>query len=1139
MFNQKAIQPGISIADRFVLQEQIGAGRMSSVYSALDSGAGDAMVAVKILNTSHPDEIKWEVFKRETAALKRLNHSNIVGLRQSGQLEGDGPFYLVLDYLPHSLDSYLKGNSKLSPGAFDQYRVMRELAEALAYAHSQNIIHRDIKPSNIMLDENGCPYLTDFGISKLLTHLTVGETLAGFWSAGYAAPEQQAAKPANFKSDIYSLGAVFYHMLSGNVPPPEGPRPVAVGNYISGQPQIRAVLERMLAEVPEERKYTGPSLVAALEGITRQVEVSPNHSLILTRTSINSLLSGGYIPIPSFEAAAAAINSQLGGDSIGEVHIQQDHRDRSKVHILGDSVRLICTPDKDVPNALAVLTVEFPYLPVLERDKERAMLYRASWRPVAPGSGVPINSDINTLIEGLADFESAKTVQLDSRHSRRDFIDRWRSALSKEERLIAEGGLRYQQVKDAGDCLQFILSESPPDNLNWPDEAHMAVVLPSPTTTGRPRFIPVGNLDEIRGQTVSVYKENQRLSRPDTDEIPNIGHLVLNSIANRSANNRKQNAVRKFQSGESANPALADVIVEPGRATHMPFPSLDYYQDWLSDDKKEAVSKAISSNELFLIQGPPGTGKTAVIAEIVLQVLKRNPDARILLSSQSNDAVNHALTQIAKAAGNVLPEMIRLGRPEKIRSENWTIERRASILRQDVTDKCTTVLDDLGHVERRARADTRTAGAVADTYSQIEDGVAVWVEEAKELIAELRECERQHEIAQRSHNRTILMLHVNDQMEDIQARLKSQLDALAGLMSLQIEYTGTNASEVLNQIIRASAVLHTTSDDDLDVAEAEVRKTQKTRSIIHEWMQVAGQTPDIMRLIVEQSNVVAATCQFSGSKTMPEASFDLAIIDEAGRATVPEVLIPITKAQRIILVGDERQLPPMVDAAIVDSFTVGTPDDVPLDTSLFQTLVEQAEQEDHWHLVSLRRQYRMHAAIGNLISQVFYDGSLEQGRTEDSFQDYEWLPHRVSWISTSVLNDRGENQRGPSFVNLTEAKLILQWLRTFEEQCRQRDLRPEVGIISGYQAQVEHLDQLIDAENGGRWHNLSIEVATVDAFQGRECDVVLYSTVRSNNERRIGFLRDYRRINVALSRARDMLVIVGDDFMMRNAEIGM
>ena len=111
-------------------------------------------------------------------------------------------------------------------------------------------------------------------------------------------------------------------------------------------------------------------------------------------------------------------------------------------------------------------------------------------------------------------------------------------------------------------------------------------------------------------------------------------------------------------------------------------------------------------------------------------------------------------------------------------------------------------------------------------------------------------------------------------------------------------------------------------------------------------------------------------------------------------------------------------------------------------------------------------------------------------------------------------------------------------LDKMEAKCRERRRRPTVGVITGYSAQVERLITQIDPADRSKWQNLEIEIATVDSFQGRECDVVVYSTVRSNTNSTIGFLKDYRRINVALSRARDLLVIVGDDFMMENATMG-
>ena len=1125
------IEPGSVIADRFAIQERIGEGRMSFVYSALDRAMSNARVAVKILNTAQPNAIRREVFKRETEALRRLSHPNIVGMRDSGYLDHEDTFYLALDYLPYSLDGYLKGSSPLAK--FEPYRAMRELAEALACAHSYNIIHRDVKPSNILLDEDGRPYLSDFGISKLFTHISIGETLAPFWSPGYASPEQQAHGDTGLKSDIYSLGVVFFQMLSGQAPPPEGPRPPMVDNFISGQAQVRTVLKRMLAEQPSDRHYTSSQLVAALEGITRQVETLPVLSLVLTRTAIGNLREYGYTQSDDFSAAAEVVKDQLGGLSRSEVFIQRDHRDQSTVRIMGDSLRFICKLDDNGGAPLVAVAIHAPHQLDHDQQKSRAMPYRVIWEPVQSSDSASANHDLSGLMEQLDRFESENTATHENRRSRRDFIDRWQAVLDRQERRITESGLKYESVVATDDSLRFTLSEPPPDDLDWVEDDPLAVEIPSQTTTGGNRTYPVGSLLEIRGNSVEVVRERRR-SRRQEQSIPETGWIKRNPIEIRSALIRQDRAIRAFLNGDMVNPDLANVIVEPTSATRMAPPSLDFYQERLSEDKKEAVRKAVASNELFLIQGPPGTGKTTVIAEIVLQILRRNPDARILLSSQSNVAVDHALSQIAGAAGAEAPSMIRLGRPEKITGDDWTIQGRAHTLRQDIFGRCGVVLDEFRQEERDARAHSEIGDGQSNPGTL--DGVVEWIDEAKELVVELREYQQQHEASQRSRTAGATRSYVTDALEETQARLHNQFGALTDLLALPIRYTGSNADEVLNHIIKAVAPSSagepaTTGPDD------ELRRIQEICNTIEEWMQVAGNTLDMMRLIVEESSVVAATCLYSGGRRMPEANFDWAIIDEAGRATVPEVLIPIVKSKRTILVGDERQLPPMVEemeVAEVDDIT----GDYRLDTSLFQILVEQAEGADNHHLASLRRQYRMHPAIGNLISQVFYDGALEHGTTKDGFPDYGWLPTPVTWLSTSGLPNKEEIRQGKSFANLTEGTLTLRWLQDLEERCRQQDRQPVVGIISGYQAQVEQLSRLIDPGNGDRWQRISIEIATVDSFQGRECDVVVYSTVRSNSERRIGFLKDYRRVNVALSRARHQLLIIGDDFMMRNANMG-
>ena len=418
MLDRFPVTPGELIADRYRIRERIGRGRMSSVYRASDEAARqtEVSVAVKILDAAHPDEIQRQLFKRETDALKRLNHHNVVTLRDSGLLGEGGPFYLALDYLPYSLDDCLQGDAAARPENFDPHRIMRELAQALAHAHSQNIIHRDIKPSNILLAADGRSCLADFGISKLLTSLSVGQTLAGFWSPGYAAPEQQAGQPADFKSDLYSLGAVFYHLLSGEAPQPEGPRPAAVDNNVSAPADIRAILKTMLNRNPEERKYIGGELAAYLESITRQVETLPTQYLILTNNAVRRVREAGRILSDDRSAAGESIKNNLGGTQINEVYVQQNRQDENVIRILGDTLLLICKPADDCAGLL-VIDVQAPYQAGLERQKERAMPYRALWNPVQYSSEVPSNNALNGLLEQLRNFEKSNTAEQESRRS--------------------------------------------------------------------------------------------------------------------------------------------------------------------------------------------------------------------------------------------------------------------------------------------------------------------------------------------------------------------------------------------------------------------------------------------------------------------------------------------------------------------------------------------------------------------------------------------------------------------------------------------------------------------------------------------------------------------------------------------------
>ena len=1142
-------------ADQYILQERIGNGRMSSVYLALDSATGNTPVAIKVLNTAHTDAIKHQLFKRETEALKRLTHPNVVRMRSGKWSTSDEAYYIVLDYIPYSLDRYLRGEIKEQLSGFETYRVMREMAEALSYAHAEGVIHRDIKPSNILLDENSHPKLTDFGISKLLKQLTVGETLAGFWSGGYASPEQRSNEPVSASSDIYSLGAVFLHMLSGREPPHQGPTPSMVDAEVDGPPALRNVLKRMLIPDPSERLSSGTELLRLLE-VTRRLETVPSHFLILTRNAIDGIVSSGISLTSNFEDVSEGLLEDLGGMDLDDVHIRRHRRSPEDVIIIGSSLRLICTPAEE-RDALVVKTVQMPHMPTLDSERGPAMSYRAMWTPVQPGfrgneshdSMKLASEQLTNLLAQLDTHEAAGSISHEHRLTRRDFIERWETALSKSRNRIERkaSAMQYLDVEEDPHYLRFSLAELAPDNLGWPEDTPLAI-----RKARGSRTRPIGNLVEMRGHIVEVARMIGGLRRDDTP-VPKKGQLLLDLTEASTAISRQQDAVHDFLADKMVNPDLGRVIVDPSIATSSSGRDFHFFQDWLSEDKREAVRRAVVTNEMFLIQGPPGTGKTSVIAEIVLQILQHEPDARILLTSQSNIAVDHALVCIAEAArtsANSSPEMIRLGRPEKIGygGETWTLRERAESWRQDVLNRCNPVLQNMRSEERQLRDAAKASGPEDESDGTIEE----WIAESTLIAQQLEEYEREFERIQRSSEKdpnvsASTRAAIEETVKQTRTELTEQLEALNQLLTEPVDTEGLSSNQILSEIVKTVGAVGAGTNDLNNPAAKELNRLRELRRILTDWTRVVGLTPDFQELIGGSSNVIAATCLFSGyrGKGRPEdrLAFDWVIVDEAGRATLPEVLIPIVKADRAILVGDERQLPPMPDEMTREEMVIaeaeGLEGESRLDTSLFQSLVEQVADGGVNQIASLTKQYRMHPAIGNLISTVFYEGRLQNGEESPKRRPtLDWLPAPVTWISTSGDPQRDETRVGQSYANPTEASCIVDVLEKLQDKRSASGPRTILGVISGYSAQVEHLTTRINPEDNSRWRSLDIEIATVDSFQGRECDVVLYSTVRSNRDRRIGFLKDYRRINVALSRARDRLVIVGDNMMMEHATIG-
>ena len=271
--------------------------------------------------------------------------------------------------------------------------------------------------------------------------------------------------------------------------------------------------------------------------------------------------------------------------------------------------------------------------------------------------------------------------------------------------------------------------------------------------------------------------------------------------------------------------------------------------------------------------------------------------------------------------------------------------------------------------------------------------------------------------------------------------------------------------------------------------------------------------------LFSEARVIACTLVGSANRLLTGQKFGTLFIDEAAQALEAACWIPIRKADRVILAGDHCQLPP----------TVKTPE--ALRAGLGHTLMQTIVKSKPDTVSLLKLQYRMNDEIMRFSSEWFYGGML-QSAPEVKYRSILDFDTPIEWINTEGL-DCNEEFIGENYgrINKSEAELSIEQLKGYITKIgRERflDERIDVGMISPYKAQVQYLRRLVRNDAFFKPYRQAITINTVDGFQGQERDVILISLVRANEEGQIGFLNDLRRMNVAITRARMKLIILGD-----------
>ena len=379
----------------------------------------------------------------------------------------------------------------------------------------------------------------------------------------------------------------------------------------------------------------------------------------------------------------------------------------------------------------------------------------------------------------------------------------------------------------------------------------------------------------------------------------------------------------------------------------------------------------------------------------------------------------------------------------------------------------------------------------------------------------------------RGNNRIELCLVVfRRQLEDhaarpIELQLEEQISALsAELNQEQTEETVAPRPKKLKGRLGAMA-----SGMAFDVSTASAHSKPRTRFETMAKLERSKEQLQLLRKeikseILTSASVVVATCIASGELT---DQYKVVLIDEASQATEPTCLVPISKGCRqLILVGDANQLPPTVKTSVAMDGGLGY--------SMFERL-----QDAGVSAIMLDTQYRMHEWISKFPAAQFYGGMLRDSSSVASLVPpvgYDWpLAADGAQLPVEFVPVTGKEQDsmdGTSKTNRQEADAIMECL---DGLLQAGEIGAnDVGVVTPYKGQVELLRKRVELDE----RFTGVEINSVDGFQGREKEVILFSAVRANDRRAVGFLADWRRLNVAMTRARRGLVVFGDPNTLSN-----
>lgn len=1036
----------------------------------------------------------------ETARSMQLNPSNdypeIIDF-------GIGPMGLVLvtrwvDGIPLS-EWLIKQSSSVICA-----QVSLELMSMVSRLHSNGLFHGDIKPDNIViqLNENSQPRLTLIDIPDLEADGHEGHTPA-FTIPG------KSDMPAKHR-DLFSTAKTVQLLLKN-----------AEAVYPKSIEELSLALSEFENGVPLDIVFN-----------TLDKECSPtpatNESLSFQIQYSGHIPStpGGHIPSDNMKYHVAIEKNRRDDTGVSFYISGITHRLELHVNVATNTLTRILVREqghmeyvKRVSNSDFVMTAEVSLHWGATDDATDLINYLLE-RAIAEGLLTVSSDEIGTQSpKSIQELNNSELGEVRTR-------DLWRVIAKCEEENATTVSILEGSIQDPTNPNRLLVPfELDSGTIDFSESEQVSVLkkhYDASNAEMRWKAVARLNTELTNGSQLVIEDARHAFSTVEGTEYRLRSRLDEIAIA------RRQQATERILSGRGLIPSLTDLFdphseIEP---TQIPIPAdlnLEKYE--LNNEQQEALINTLKFGPLSLLQGPPGTGKTKFISAFIHLVISNGLARNILLVSQSHEAINHALAKTSELAGkhSTPISMVRVGQ-ENMLSENikqlhdLTIQQR---YRENFSS------------EIKIRI-VKAAEAIGLPSQYVEDAITLHLN-----LGELTE--KLQSVDSSIKNSTA------EQAEKLTDKKYALLNTFRAIANAKYQFvvSGSDYKDAYEKIQYELALKNGVNSPNSE------EKLKRLVKLSLEFRQVLGNPrANFTAFLTRSRQVVAGTCVGIGRHTIGivDHAYDWVIIDEAARSSPTELAVAMQTGRRVLLVGDHKQLPPTYTPDFQKSVTKK----LGLKKFNFSKLNDfaRAFQSKYGQQCgrTLVAQYRMAKPIGSLVSNSFYEGQLRTERGECG-PEYEHLPsflsHELSWIDTSdqgnkAYDDKSKNSE--SRINEAEAVTVLSVLRSIAESSdfiktlenMTDETGQHIGVICMYAAQRDLIRHRFNQSDWAAPIRSMVKIGTVDSYQGKENRVIILSLVCNNSKGDVGFLGHPERINVALSRAMDRLVIVGATAMWRD-----